>query len=155
MGALIEVNNLVEKLKKLSKEIEITKTRVLDSVAKECAKYENKKINYISKSPRIFTIKFSDLENNWSPDYYDYEHQFKAILYVLQHTKADNLVDKWQKIRTKGIAMFLSTIVKEYNLENPFSELNEELSRDWYRSSYTIIKFHPEVVKFMDNLLLG
>ena len=46
------------------------------------------------------------------------------------------------------------------NLEvfNKFTGLNitkKDLKNDWYDTSYTILKFHPKVVKFMDNLLLN
>lgn len=148
MGLLNEVIDL-------SKELENAKQRALNVLAKECSKYQNKKITYISKKPRIFTMKFSDLQNNWNPEYYDFEYQFKAIIYVLKHTNPDNLINKWEKLKDKGIAMFLPSIVKEYNMKNPYSEITKELKQDWYDSNYTILKFHPEVVKFMDNLLLG
>lgn len=147
MGLLSEVIDL-------SKELENAKQRALNVLAKECSKYQNKRITYISKKPRIFTIKFSDLQNNWSPEYYDFEYQFKAIIYVLKHTNPDNLINKWEKLKNKGIAMFLPSIVKEYGMKNPYSEITKELKQDWYDTNYTILKFHPDVVKFVDELLM-
>lgn len=147
MGLLSEVVDL-------SKELENAKQRALNVLAKECSKYQNKRITYISKKPRIFTIKFSDLQNTWCPEYYDFEFQFKVIIYVLRHTNSDNLVNKWNTLKEKGIAKWQPSIIKEYKLSEKFAEINEDLKRDWYPSNYTVLKFHPDVVKFVDELLM-
>ena len=144
---------LLDEVLDLAKELENKKQSVLNILAKECSKYQNKRIKYISKKPRIFTIKFSDLQNTWSPEYYDYEYQFKIIISVLRHTKPDNLVNKWGSLKEKGIAKWMPEILKEYKLSEEFAEIDEDLKRDWYRSSYTVLKFHPDVVEFVDSLL--
>lgn len=146
---------LLDNVQNLAKELEIAKFKALKELAKECAKYENKKIKYINKKPRIFIIKFSDLKNNWSPEFYDFEYQFKAILYVLKHTNPDNLINKWEKLKDKGIAMFLPSIVKQYGMKNPCSEITKELKQDWHSANYTVLKFHPDVIEFVDNLIIG
>ena len=100
-------------------------------------------------------MNFSDLGDSWSPEYYDFEYQFKAIIYILKYTNANNLIHKWEIIKTKGIARLLPSVANEYNMKNPYHEITKDLKTDWYDTSYTILKFHPEVVKFMDKLLLN
>lgn len=146
---------LLKEVEQKAKELEAVKQEVIKKIALECSKYENKTITYISKKPRIYVINFSDLQNNWSPEYYDFEYQFKVIIYILKHTNADNLINKWETMKKDGIAKFLPSIVTEYNMKNPYADIAKSLEEDWYDTNYKIIKFHPKVVEFMDNLLLG
>ena len=137
---------LLNKIENKAHELELLKQETLKQIEKECKKYQNKSITYISKKPRIYTIMYSNLKNTWSPEFYDFEYQFKAILYVLKHTEAYNLIKKWENIKIKGISRILET--------NAMYEMNNKIKENYYEGSYTIIKLHPDVIEFMDNLLI-
>ena len=146
MGILKDIVNKADELERLKQE-------AIKKLAEKFSEYQNKNIKYVSKKPRIYIMNFSDLQNNWNPTFYDFEYQLKVILYVFKHTRADNLINKWNNIKDKGIAEFLPSIVEEYNMENPFVEITEDLKENWYRCNYTVTKFHPDVIKFVDSLL--
>ena len=146
MGLLNQVEEKAEELNKYKKSI-------INKISRECSKYKNTNIKYISN--KIFTINSKYLINSWSPTYYDFSHQFKCILYIFSHTNPDNLINKYEQIKSKGIACFLPNIVKEYKLDNPITTFTKQLEKDWYRTSYTVIKLHPEVIKFLDSILIN
>lgn len=146
---------ILNEVEQRAKELEELKQKTIKTLLKECKKYKDNRIKYISKKPRIFMIKFSDLKDNWTPEFYDYEVQFKIIAYVLLHTEPNNLINKWNTIKVKGIAQFLPSIVLEYGMDNPYADITKNLEQDWYDTNYKVITFHPDVVKFLDNLLLG
>ena len=101
MGILTEVSQK-------AKELEELKQTAIKKIVAECKKFENEKIKFISKrGPRVFIINFKDLEDNWCPLYYDFEYQFKCILYILKHTNPDNLINKWEQIKKDGICKVL------------------------------------------------
>ena len=144
---------LLAQIEEKQKEVEQVKQEVLRKIERECKKYHNDTVTYLSKKPRIFTINFSDLRNNWKPEFYDFELQFKVILYELKHTNPDNMINKWESMKAKGLAKFLPDIVLNYDMKNPYHAVTEDLKRDWYDTSYEIIYFHPKVVEFMDKIL--
>ena len=144
---------LLAQIEEKQKEVEQVKQEVLRKIESECKKYNNDTVTYLSKKPRIFTINFSDLRNNWKPEFYDFELQFKVILYELKHTNPDNMINKWESMKAKRLAKFLPDIVLNYNMKNPYHVVTEDLKKDWYDTSYEIIYFHPKVVEFMDKIL--
>lgn len=144
---------LLAQIEEKQKEVEQVKQEVLRKIERECKKYHNDTVTYLSKKPRIFTINFSDLRDNWKPEFYDFELQFKVILYELKHTNPDNMINKWESMKAKGLAKFLPDIVLDYNMKNPYHVVTEDLKKDWYDTSYEIIYFHPKVVEFMDKIL--
>ena len=144
---------LLAQIEEKQKEVEQVKQEVLRKIEHECKKYHNDTVTYLSKKPRIFTINFSDLRDNWKPEFYDFELQFKVILYELKHTNPDNMINKWESMKAKGLAKFLPDIVLNYDMKNPYHVVTEDLKKDWYDTSYEIIYFHPKVVEFMDKIL--
>ena len=146
MGILNEVNQKAIELENL-------KQKAILEILNQCKKYENKAVKFISKKPRIFIINFSDLQDNWSPYYYDYEFQFKCILYIFKHTNADNLINKWEQIKKDGICQMIE---KDYITDdNKFQAFTKKISEDFYRSSYVKITLNPNVIGFMDKILIG
>lgn len=146
MGLL---NNIDDLLKQLEEEKKI----LIKNLSNEFKKHNNENVKYISKKPRIFTIKFSNLENNWSSEYYDFEYQFKALLYIFSHTELNNILNKWEMIKKRGIAKLHNSECKEFGVKNPYNDLTKDFIEAWYDSSYTILKFHPKVIKVVDDLL--
>jgi len=144
---------LLAQIEEKQKEVEQVKQEVLRKIERECKKYHNDTVTYLSKKPRIFTINFSDLRDNWKPEFYDFELQFKVILYELKHTNPDNMINKWESMKAKGLAKFLPDIVLDYNMENPYHVVTDDLKKDWYNTSYEVIYFHPKVIEFMDKIL--
>ena len=94
---------LLAQIEEKQKEVEQVKQEVLRKIEHECKKYHNDTVTYLSKKPRIFTINFSDLRDNWKPEFYDFELQFKVILYELKHTNPDNMINKWESMKAKGL----------------------------------------------------
>ena len=147
MGILTEVNQK-------AKELEELKQVAIKKIVAECKKFENEKIKFISKKgPRVFLINFKDLEDNWSPLYYDFEYQFKCILYILKHTNPDNLINKWEQIKQDGICKVLPDAYTKGELD--FIVHDKQAKEDFYSSSLVKISLNPKVVTFLDSILLN
>ena len=148
MGLL---NEVIQK----ATELEELKQNTLNKIAEQCKKYKDKSIKYVSKKPSIFIINFKDLKDNWSPEFYDYYLQFGIILHILKHTNPDNLINKWENIKKDGVAKLTipEEELKKFKAQR-YNVLTKNFKNDWYRNHYAEIKFHPNVVSFMDKLLL-
>ena len=114
-------------IKKKYVEIQELKKQVLNEVRKKCLNVTCDKINILNENPKIFTIKFSDMREVWSPYYYDFQYQFEIIFEILEHTEPDNILNKWEQIR---------------NL--PIKDKNKPLYG---------LKYNPEVIATMDKIL--
>ena len=144
MGILTEVSQK-------AKELEELKQVAIKKIVAECKKFENEKIKFISKKgPRIFTINFKDLEDNWSPLYYDFEYQFKCILYIFKHTNPDNLINKWEQIKKDGICRVLPDAYTKGELD--FIVHDKQAKEEFYSSSLVKISLNPKVVTFIDSI---
>lgn len=115
-------------IKALQNEIEKMRDKI-----EQCKKELKKKILSLPDNPKIkrldnrcFTIKFSDLGNNWSPKYHDFKAQYEIIC------------EQIDKLSFEQILKFLQTIV------------NTGKYRFW-EQNYTMI-FHPTVVQFLKEL---
>ena len=140
MGILTEVNQK-------AKELEELKQTAIKKIVAECKKFENEKIKFISKrGPRVFIINFKDLEDNWCPLYYDFEYQFKCILYIFKHTNPDNLINKWEQIKKDGICKVLPDAYTKDELD--FIVHDKQAKEDFYSSSLVKISLNPKVVTF-------
>ena len=145
MGILTEVNQK-------AKELEELKQTAIKKIVAECKKFENEKIKFISKKgPRVFIINFKDLEDNWCPLYYDFEYQFKCILYIFKHTNPDNLINKWEQIKKDGICQVLPDAYTKGELD--FIVHDKQAKEDFYSSSLVKISLNPKVVTFLDSIL--
>ena len=145
MGILTEVNQK-------AKELEELKQTAIKKIVAECKKFENEKIKFISKrGPRVFIINFKDLEDNWCPLYYDFEYQFKCILYIFKHTNPDNLINKWEQIKKDGICKVLPDAYTKGELD--FIIHDKQAKEDFYSSSLVKISLNPKVVTFLDSIL--
>ena len=145
MGILTEVSQK-------AKELEELKQVAIKKIVAECKKFENEKIKFISKKgPRVFIINFKDLEDNWSPLYYDFEYQFKCILYIFKHTNPDNLINKWEQIKKDGICKVLPDAYTKDELD--FIVHDKQAKEDFYSSSLVKISLNPKVVTFLDSIL--
>lgn len=145
MGILTEVNQK-------AKELEELKQTAIKKIVAECKKFENEKIKFISKrGPRVFIINFKDLEDNWCPLYYDFEYQFKCILYIFKHTNPDNLINKWEQIKKDGICKVLPDAYTKDELD--FIVHDKQAKEDFYSSSLVKISLNPKVVTFLDSIL--
>ena len=145
MGILTEVNQK-------AKELEELKQTAIKKIVAECKKFENEKIKFISKrGPRVFIINFKDLEDSWCPLYYDFEYQFKCILYIFKHTNPDNLINKWEQIKKDGICKVLPDAYTKGELD--FIVHNKQAKEDFYSSSLVKISLNPKVVTFLDSIL--
>ena len=146
MGILTEVNQK-------AKELEELKQVAIKEIVAECKKFENEKIKFISKrGPRVFIINFKDLEDNWCPLYYDFEYQFKCILYIFKHTNPDNLINKWEQIKKDGICKVLPDAYTKGELD--FIIHDKQAKEDFYSSSLVKISLNPKVITFLDSILL-
>ena len=124
MGILTEVNQK-------AKELEELKQTAIKKIVAECKKFENEKVKFISKrGPRVFIINFKDLEDNWCPLYYDFEYQFKCILYIFKHTNPDNLINKWEQIKKDGICKVLPDAYTKDELD--FIVHDKQAKEDFY-----------------------
>ena len=145
MGILTEVNQK-------AKELEELKQTAIKKIVAECKKFENEKVKFISKKgPRVFIINFKDLEDNWCPLYYDFEYQFKCILYIFKHTNPDNLINKWEQIKKDGICKVLPDAYTKGELD--FVVHDKQAKEDFYSSSLVKISLNPKVVTFLDSIL--
>ena len=145
MGILTEVSQK-------AKELEELKQTAIKKIVAECKKFENEKIKFISKKgPRVFILNFKDLEDNWSPLYYDFEYQFKCILYIFKHTNPDNLINKWEQIKKDGICKVLPDAYTKDELD--FIVHDKQAKEDFYSSSLVKISLNPKVVTFLDSIL--
>ena len=145
MGILTEVNQK-------AKELEELKQTAIKKIVAECKKFENEKIKFISKrGPRVFIINFKDLEDNWCPLYYDFEYQFKCILYIFKHTNPDNLINKWEQIKKDGICKVLPDAYTKGELD--FIVHDKQAKEYFYSSSLVKISLNPKVVTFLDSIL--
>ena len=93
MGLINDISELEEKKLKL---IEKLKNLILTLP-------ENEEPSFLGKN--IFTIKFSQLSNrSWSPKFYHFRHQYKAISNRLSNTPVSKLEFEINKIsRTKKV----------------------------------------------------
>ena len=147
MGILTEVNQK-------AKELEELKQVAIKKIVSECKKFENEKIKFISKKgPRVFILNFKDLEDNWCPLYYDFEYQFKCILYIFKHTNPDNLINKWEQIKKDGICQVLPDAYTKSELD--FIVHDKQAKEDFYSSSLVKISLNPKVINFLDSILLN
>ena len=145
MGILTEVNQK-------AKELEELKQTAIKKIVAECKKFENEKIKFISKKgPRVFILDFKDLEDNWCPLYYDFEYQFKCILYIFKHTNPDNLINKWEQIKKDGICKVLPDAYTKDELD--FIVHDKQAKEYFYSSSLIKISLNPKVVTFLDSIL--
>ena len=144
---------LLNQVEEKANEHNTFKKSIINKISKECSRYKNTNIKYISN--HTFIINSKHLTNSWSPLYYDFSHQFKCVLYIFSHTNPNNLINKYEEIKSKGIACFLPSIVREYKLDNPITTFSKQLEKEWYKSSFTVIKLHPEVIKFLDSILIN
>ena len=146
MGILTEVSQK-------AKELEELKQTAIKKIVAKCKKFENEKIKFISKKgPRVFIINFKDLEDNWCPLYYDFEYQFKCILYILKHTNPDNLINKWEQIKKDGICKVLPDAYTKGELD--FIVHDKQAKEEFYSSSLVKISLNPKVITFLDSILL-
>ena len=145
MGILTEVSQK-------AKELEELKQVAIKKIVAECKKFENEKIKFISKKgPRVFILNFKDLEDNWSPLYYDFEYQFKCILYIFKHTNPDNLINKWEQIKKDGICKVLPDAYTKGELD--FVVHDKQAKEEFYSSSLVKISLNPKVITFLDSIL--
>ena len=76
-----------EQIKKLNKEAGRIKAMIM---AKVSSLPDNPKINRIS--PNCFTIKSSDLGDNWTPTHHDFKKQYSLIYDKLKTKSLDKII---------------------------------------------------------------
>jgi len=65
---------------------------------------DNPKIKRMGESKNCFIIRSKDLENNWSPEYYDSKYQAQVIIKLIQQKESLNAIQNMlNEIVEKGI----------------------------------------------------
>lgn len=94
MGELkSKVSNIREALKTLQKE-------AVDSI--ENIREDNPEINKISDSPKVFTVKASQLCGSWSPEFYDFSQQYDFIIKLANKQSVSVFLNSLEKIVNTG-----------------------------------------------------
>ena len=90
---------------------------------------DNPRINRINS--KCFTMKFSDLNNNWTPVHHDFKAQYRYVVDVITKALPQN------KIKT------LKDII-----QNKLLRINDSGSK-WAHT----IRLHPDVVNYLSTLV--
>ena len=53
---------------------------------------DNPKIQRISTNPTSFVMKRSDMEDDWTPFYYDFKMQYEKLVQEIEKKKADRII---------------------------------------------------------------
>ena len=69
---------------------------------------QNPRIKVLSESPRCFVIRASDLGNNWTPQFHDFEHQKEMLIRFLKGDSSKKFVERLLGIVEKGVTSFKS-----------------------------------------------
>lgn len=83
-----------------------------------------------------FVMKFSQLQDNWTPVYYDYKYAYKLLLIIFEHTRPENLLNKWERIKQTGF-----TWDDVVHCEQKFNVIYQKLN--------------PEMIKLVDAVIYG
>lgn len=83
-----------------------------------------------------FVIKFSQLQDNWTPVYYDYKYTYELLLKIFEHTRPENLINKWERIKQTGFTW--DDVVQ---CEQKFKVVCQKLN--------------PEMIKLVDAVIYG
>lgn len=84
---------------------------------------DNPNIKRISDSPHCFTVNFSQLHDNWSPEYYDFKKQYEVLVDVLFKSEPEKVLSRLEQILRDSSVKFT---------ENGVSR---------------VFRFHPTVMK--------
>lgn len=86
---------------------------------------------------RGIIVRFSDLQENWSPSFYDFTISYKIILEVFKHTRPENLLNKWENMKTNGFSW-------------------DELCQTEYKCrAYVRQKLNPKLIELVDSIIYG
>lgn len=83
---------------------------------------DNSKIKRMSKNPHCFILNFKDLENNWSPEYYDSKFQAQTIIKIIKEKEnlitiqnmLNEIVEQGTYRVVDGHRMFFNKQVREF-----------------------------------------
>jgi len=69
---------------------------------------QNENIQMVNGSVNAFTMKFSELSKDkvFSPHYYDFRHQYKMIVELLENTPIEKFEDKFNNIIESGKVVY-------------------------------------------------
>lgn len=100
-------------LKKDFEEIEKLRNNIITKVKNIISTFpendEIKNLTKLSGGGYMYTINFSQMIGNvWTPSYYVFEHQYKAVLNELEHANSNNIVSKLEKIISDGYIRILN-----------------------------------------------
>ena len=83
-----------------------------------------------------FVMKFSQLKDNWTPAYYDYKYAYKLLLTIFEHTRPENLINKWEKIKQTGFTW-------------------DDVVQGDQKFRVVCQKLNPEMIKLVDAVIYG
>jgi hypothetical protein len=86
---------------------------------------DNPKIKRIGTEGKAFTMSSKDLGESWSPFYYDFKSQYKAIVKIINTSPIETVITKMESI-----------------VENGYADNSKSSQR-----------FHPEVRKYLSEMM--
>lgn len=106
---------------------------------------DNPRINRINS--KCFTMKFSDLNNNWTPVHHDFKAQYCHIVDLIERAETKNKTNVVKNAVKKG-----TILVKGQYVDAPsYFSLNLYEFRDTGEPRYTI-RLHPDVRNHLAEL---
>jgi hypothetical protein len=104
---------------------------------------ENQNITVLSKKPRCFVMNFSDLSSrDWSPEYYNFEKQYRAICREIRHKKFEDVIPFLKDILKNGAMK--KTELHYWYVGHDASPIHRQTVK---------VNIHPTVIQNIKNLL--
>lgn len=94
------MTDLFTDIDKTLAEVEKIKNKLKEQISKNLANVKDAPfIKRLSDSPSCFVIKFSDLDNDWSAEHYDFKHQAEAIMKFIEKNSLERCVTELRFIK--------------------------------------------------------